>query len=60
MRNNEWLQNRLDYLRGLHKHIAQQQLLMALAAQSGNKGASMSWSGLNDLLRRTAPITQET
>lgn len=32
MRNNEWLQNRLDYLRGLRKPTAQQQLLMALAA----------------------------
>ncbi|HID8404862.1 TPA: conjugal transfer protein TraD [Serratia marcescens] len=31
MRNNEWLQNRLDYLRGLRKPTAQQQLLMALA-----------------------------
>jgi fructose-1,6-bisphosphatase len=32
MRNNEWLQNRLDYLRGLRKPTAQQQLLMALAS----------------------------
>ena len=32
MRNNEWLANRLDYLRGLRKPTAQQQLLMALAA----------------------------
>lgn len=32
MRNNEWLQNRLEYLRGLRKPTAQQQLLMALAA----------------------------
>jgi len=32
MRNNEWLQNRLDYLRGLRKPTAQQQLLIALAA----------------------------
>lgn len=31
MRNNEWLQNRLDYLRALHKPTAPQQLLMALA-----------------------------
>lgn len=31
MRNNEWLQNRRDYLRGLRKPTAQQQLLMALA-----------------------------
>lgn len=32
MRNKEWLQNRLDYLRGLRKPTAQQRLLMALAA----------------------------
>lgn len=32
MRNNEWLQNRLDYLRGLRRPTAQQQLLMALAS----------------------------